>query len=151
MTFNRLSLSVLAMLALSVAAQAANCTAPNAIVKVSHSKLGPWEFVDFYLQQPVTGTVAVSAPTGPNFTEDPSGNIIVVPGNRWTEVTFSSTDWMCSTPTLLNLPNPIVKSIKQTERFEGMVSYVIGRKGHHFMGSSWSTVGPLKRLRLKCL
>ena len=147
--FNRFSLGALAMLALPLAAQADTCTTPNSIVKISNSKLGPWEFVDFYVKAPMTATNSISAPTGPNFQEDPSGNTIIVPGNRWTEVIFNSVDWMCSTPAVLSLPKPIVKSIKQTGRFEGTVSYVIGRKGHHYMGSSWATIGGLKRLRLK--
>ena len=149
--FNRFSCGILAiaMLAAPTIAQAVNCTAPNSIVKIANSKLGPWEFVDFYVKVPMTATSSVSAPPGPNFTEDPSGNTIIVPGTRWTEVTFNSVDWMCSTPALLSLPKPIVKSIKQTGRFEGTVSYVIGRKGHHFAGSSWATIGGLKRLRLK--
>ncbi len=150
--FKHLSFGLLvcAMTGLSLTtAHAANCTAPNSLVKILTTKLGPWEFVDFYVKSPVTATTSVTAPTGPNFTEDGSGNTIVVPGNRWTEVTFNSMDWMCSTPALLSLPKPIVKSVKQTGRFEGTVSYVIGRKGHHFMGSSWATVGGLKRLRLK--
>ena len=147
--FNRLGLSILAILSLPLAAHAANCTAPNSIVKVSNSRIGPWEFVDFYVKAPVTATTSVTAPKGPNFTEDASGNPIIVPGNRWTEVTFNTVDWMCSTPTLFGLPKPIVKSIKQIGRFEGTVSYVIGRNGRHFMGSSWTTIGSLKRLRLK--
>jgi hypothetical protein len=139
----------MALLVLTIAAHADNCTAPNSIIKVSNSKSGAWEFVDFYMKPPVTATVSVTAPTGPNFIQDGSGNTIVVPGNRWTEVTFNSVDWLCSTPRLFSLPKPIVKSIKQIGGFEGTISYVIGRKGHHFMGSSWATIGGLKRLRLK--
>jgi hypothetical protein len=147
--FYRLSLSVLFLASLPLAALADTCNTPNSLVKITHTKSGPWEFVDFYVKEPVTGTVALSAPTGPNFTEDPSDLPIFIPGNRWTEVRFSSMDWMCTTPTQFALPKPIVKSIKPTERFEGNVTYVIGRKGHHFMGSSWSTIGALRRLRLK--
>ena len=147
----RLALSVLAVLALPLAAHAANCNTPNSIVKISNSKQGPWEFVDFYVKQPLTGTVALTAPTGPNFREDPSDLPIFIPGNRWTAVRFRSMDWMCTTPTQFALPKTIVKSIKQTERFEGNVTYVIGRNGNHFMGSSWSPVGTLQRLRLKYL
>lgn len=147
--FNRIGLSILALLASPLVAYADNCSAPNSIVKVSNSRVGPWEFLDFYVKSPVTATTSVTAPMGPNFTEDASGNTIVVPGSRWTEVTFNSVNWMCSTPALFNLPKPIVKSVKQIGRFEGTVSYVIGRKGHHFMGSNWATIGGLKRLRLK--
>jgi hypothetical protein len=147
--FNRLALSFALITSLSLAAHADNCTAPNSIVKISNSKQGPWEFVDVFLKAPATATVAVSAATGPNFREDPSDMPIVIPGDHWTEIRFSSVDWMCTTLAQFNLPKPIVKSIKQTERFEGYVTYVIGRKGHHFMGSSWSTQGSLRRLRLK--
>jgi hypothetical protein len=151
MMFNRFIFGGLAVAAIvaPLSAYAANCTAPNSIVKVSNSKSGPWEFVDFYVKAPLTATTSVTAPTGPNFTEDASGNPIFVPGNRWTEVTFNAVDWMCSAPTQFSLPKPIVKSIKQTGRFEGTVSYVIGRNGRHFMGSSGATIGGLKRLRLK--
>ena len=147
--FNRIALSVVFLASLSLTAHAANCNTPNSIVKISNSKQGPWEFVDFYVKQPLTGTVALTALTGPNFRQDPSDLPIFIPGNHWTAVRFSSMDWMCTTPAQFALPKPIVKSIKQTERFEGNVTYVIGRKGHHFMGSSWSTIGALKRLRLK--
>ena len=147
--FNRLVLSVFFLASLPLAAHAANCNAPNSLVKISNSKQGPWEFVDFYAKSPMSGSVALSAPTGPNFREDPNDLPIFIPGNRWTAVRFSSIDWMCTTPAQFSLPKSIVKSIKQTERFEGNVTYVIGRNGHHFMGSSWSTIGAMKRLRLK--
>ena len=146
---SRIGFSLWAIVGLPLAAHADHCTVPNSIVKVTNSRSGPWEVVDFYVKAPMTASTSVTAPTGPTFTEDASGNPITVPGNRWTQVTFNSVDWMCSTSSLFSLPKPIVKSIKQTGRFEGTVSYVIGRKGHHFMGSSWATIGGLKRLRLK--
>lgn len=42
-----------AFLNLAAAAQAANCSAPNSIIKVENKKIGPNEYVNFYLRNQI--------------------------------------------------------------------------------------------------
>jgi hypothetical protein len=116
-------------------AQAAACTEANSIVIVKNSRVGTREYVDFWVKKPVTLSVsAVADNSGPNFREDPSDRLIVVPGNRWSRIRFMSVNWLCSIPENLSLPKPIVRSVKSIEQFEGYVTYIIGRRNKNYLG-----------------
>jgi hypothetical protein len=73
-----------------------------------------------------------------------------VRGNRWTKVRFDNVNWTCTIPTFFHLPQPILKSIKSIGQFEGVVTYVIGRKNGHFLTFIDENIsGFRRRIRLK--
>jgi hypothetical protein len=79
----------------------------------------------------------------PPFTEDPSGNPVSVAGSKFTEVTFQSVYWMCEIAERFHLPKRAIKGIKQTGQFEGVVSYVIGRRASsHYISNYSYNSGP---------
>jgi hypothetical protein len=133
----------------SGAAQAASCSTVNSIIKVQNRKVGAREFVDFWVKKPFTGAIVITAAPSGNFTQDGSGNAILVAGNKWTDVKFSSMDWMCSTQTIFSLPKPIIKDIKNIGQFEGQIEYVIGRINGHYLGQVTTNFATQKRITLK--
>jgi hypothetical protein len=145
----RRALVLLFALALPASVEAATCSVPNSITKVANRKAGGFEYVDFYVKAPFSGSVTVSAPSSGNFTQDPSGDAITVAGNKWAEVKFTGMFWMCSSARSFSLPKPIIKDIKSIGEFEGQIDYVIGRNNGHYLGSTTSTVSGKKRITLK--
>ncbi len=128
---------------------AANCVDPNSITKVTNRKVGVFEYVDFFIKAPFSGTVLVKAASSATFIQDGSGNPIHVGGNKWTDVTFRQMDWLCSSLINFSLPKPVLKDIKLIGSFEGQIEYAIGRHNGHYFGQSLSTVGGQRRLTLK--
>jgi hypothetical protein len=109
-----------AFLALPAAAHAAACGPANSIVSVRNSSIGAFEYVS------------------PPFIEDPSGNTIIVAGSKFTEVRFDSVYWFCTIAQNFHLPKTAIKGIKRTGQFEGVISYVIGRRASSHYISNYS-------------
>lgn len=130
------------------AAQAA-CTAPNSIAKIHNFKSGSFEYVDFWINGPFTGTRWISTPTTGTFEHDASGNIVTVAGNRWKKILFKGVFWTCSPTIVGTLPKPRIKAIKNVAQFEGYVGYVIGRQNGSYLGHTMTIIGSQTRIRLK--
>jgi hypothetical protein len=132
-----------AFIALPAAANAAACGPSGSIVSVRNSSIGAFEYVIFKFHKPPTVPAYTVTAVTPPFTEDPSGNPVSVAGSKFTEVTFQSVYWMCTIAHNFHLPKTAIKGIKQTGQFEGVVSYVIGRRASsHYISNYSYNSGP---------
>jgi hypothetical protein len=132
-----------AFIALPAAANAAACGPANSIISVRNTSAGAFEYVIFKFHKPPTVPTYIVKAVTPPFTEDPSGNPVNVAGSKFTEVTFRSVYWMCSIAENFHLPKTAIKGIKQTGQFEGVVSYVIGRRASsHYISNYSYNSGP---------
>jgi hypothetical protein len=127
-----------AFLALPAAAHAAACGPANSIVSVRNSSIGAFEYVVFKFHKPPTVPAYTVKAVSPPFIEDPSGNTIVVAGSKFTEVRFDSVYWFCTIAQNFHLPKTAIKGIKRTGQFEGVISYVIGRRASSHYISNYS-------------
>jgi hypothetical protein len=143
MTKPLLMLAAAAMIALPAAADAAACGPANSIVSVKNTSSGAFEYVIFKFHKPPTVPAYTVTAVTPPFTEDPSGNTIVVAGSKFTEVRFDSVNWFCTIAQNFHLPKTAIKGIKRTGQFEGVISYVIGRRAssHYLINYSYNS-GP---------
>lgn len=132
-----------AFVALPALAHAAACGPSGSIVRVKNTSIGAFEYVVFkFHKPPVTPSYTVTAVTPP-FIEDPSGNTITVAGSKFTQVRFDSVFWTCAIAQNFVLPKSAIKGIKRTGQFEGVVTYVIGRRASsHFISSYSYNSGP---------
>lgn len=130
-------------------ALAANCNAPNSIVSVSNSASGGFEYVSFKFKKPPTVPTNNVTNVVPPFFEDGSGNTVVVPGARWTQVMFRNMDWMCTIPKFITV-KPAVKAVKNIGQFEGQITYVIGRSAtSHYISTQNINMGAYTIIRVK--
>jgi hypothetical protein len=127
-----------AFLALPAAAHAAACGPANSIVSVRNSSIGAFEYVVFKFHKPPTVPTYTVKAVSPPFIEDPSGNTIIVAGSKFTEVRFDSVYWFCTIAQNFHLPKTAIKGIKRTGQFEGVISYVIGRRASSHYISNYS-------------
>jgi hypothetical protein len=127
-----------ALAALPAIANAAACGPSGAIVSVRNSSIGAFEYVVFKFHKPPTVPTYTVKAVSPPFTEDPSDEPISVAGSKFTEVTFQSVFWMCEIAHKFHLPKTAIKDIKRTSQFEGVVSYVIGRRAASHYISNYS-------------
>ena len=141
---NRLAaLAATVFTALPAIANAAACGPSSAIVSVRNSSVGAFEYVIFKFHKPPTVPAYIVKAVTPPFIEDPSGNTINVAGSKFTEVTFPSVFWMCTIAENFHLPKTAIKGIKRTGQFEGVVSYVIGRRASsHYISNYSYNSGP---------
>ncbi len=146
---HRIAATFAILVAFTSVAAAGSCVTPNSIIKVSNSRVGVREMVQFQIKAPFTGSVAVTAGNGPTFFEDGSGDPVRVGGNRWTSVVFRGMDWMCSSRKVFALPKPVVKDIKNIGQFEGQIEYVVGRRNGHYLGKTQSTAKGVTTITLK--
>jgi GH35 family endo-1,4-beta-xylanase len=141
-----LGMAVLATLA--TAGQAANCAAPGSMTSVRTYKSGNRDIVEFKIKSPVTYTKSITAETGP-FTFGESDEVVPVKGSLFTRVHFQTLDWTCETPNTFSV-KPVVKDVKLVERFEGYITYIIGRKaGSHYLGATDVACGSSRCVRVK--
>jgi hypothetical protein len=61
-----------------------------------------------------------------------------VAGSKFTEVRFDSVYWFCTIAQNFHLPKTAIKGIKRTGQFEGVISYVIGRRASSHYISNYS-------------
>ena len=138
-----LLLTAAALTVLPAAANAAACGPSNSIVRVKNTAIGAFEYVVFKFHKPPTvPSYSVTAVTPP-FTEDPSGNPVTVAGSKFTEVRFDGVFWTCTIAENFSLPKTALKGIKRTGQFEGVVTYVIGRRASsHYISNYSYNSGP---------
>lgn len=138
-----------AVLMVPSSAFAAPCNVANSIVTIKNSKSGGFEYVDFWVKKPVTGSVTTWASTTGSFEHDASGEMINVTGNRWRVVRFSIMQWNCSIWQNFTLPKPRIKDIQNIGQFEGVVTYAIGRQNGSYLGMSVTNFAVNRRYRFK--
>ncbi len=125
-------------IAIPATVHAAACGPSGSIVRVKNTSIGAFEYVVFKFHKPPTVPAYTVTAVMPPFTEDPSGNTIVIAGSKYTEVRFDSVFWTCSIAQNFALPKTAIKDIKRTGQFEGVVTYVIGRRASSHYISNYS-------------
>lgn len=146
---NKFNLIVAALGVLLILASvnfSAPCTAAGSIKKVKNTSIGSYEYVVFDYVLPPNPTYTVTT-VSPPFTEDPSGNPVVVSGAKFKEIRFDSVEWMCTIQKVFFLPKTAIKDIKQTSQFEGVVTYVVGyRNASLYAGTYFYDVGTIRKV-----
>jgi hypothetical protein len=137
-----LALSFSFGLALTAAAQAAPCSEPNSLLRVRNTTQRPYDYVIFrYRKPPSQPTFTVKA-ASPPFIQDGSGDTVTVGGAKFTEVKFTNIVWTCTIDNQLRLPRPAVVAVKNIGQFEGIITFIIGRKaGAKFISTYSYDVG----------
>ncbi len=132
------------------AVSAAPCSAPNSIAEVVNTSIGRYEYVVFdYVKPPNLPQFSIST-ASPPFLADPSGLPVPVAGQKFKTIQFSSIGWMCSVKEVFHLPKSGVKDIKKIGQFEGVITYVIGRRaGSSYLGSYSYDAGAHREIVLK--
>ncbi len=124
--------------ALPAAAHAAACNEANSIVRVRNTSIGAFEYVVFkYKKPPNLPSFTVKAVTPP-FIQDGSGETVIVRGSKFTEVRFDGVVWTCSIIERLVLPKAAIKAVKNIGQFEGIITYIIGRRSSSRYISNYS-------------
>ena len=131
----RIIAACLAMVASPLISHAAKCSEDGSIIKVENTKVGPNEYVNFYIKS-AAPDFTIKAGQGPKFDLGEGDAPLIVKGNKWTEVAFKGVNWTCEIPLALHLPKPIIRQVSNTEQFEGYVTYVIGRQGKNYRGQT---------------
>ena len=125
-----------------VFAQAAPCAEPNSIVSVRNTSAGHFEYVIFKYQQPPNLPSYTVAAAMPPFTQDGSGDPVHVSGAKFTQVRFEGVVWTCSVTEQFHLPRAAIKDIKSIGQFEGVITYIIGRRARsHFISNRTRPAG----------
>jgi hypothetical protein len=139
----------LAALMIPSGAFAAPCTVANSIVLIKNSRVGGFEYVDFWVKKPVASSVLTWASTTGSFEHDASGAMITVTGNRWRVVRFPTLQWLCSIGQNFTLPKLRIKDIQNIGQFEGVVTYAIGRQNGNYLGMTVTNFAVNRRYRFK--
>jgi hypothetical protein len=140
--------AILLLTAMGSVSQAANCVAPGSMTSVRTYKSGNWDIVEFKIKSPATYTKSITATTGP-FTFSESDEEVVVKGGLFTKVHFEILDWTCEIPKRFAVM-PVVKDVKLVEKFEGFITYIIGRKaGSHYLSTVDVPCGSSRCVRVK--
>jgi hypothetical protein len=139
------------LLLLSSAAYSQACTDPGAILSVTNSSAGSFEYVTFRLKKPLNsgygyGVATVSGP----FVEEPSDNTVTIAGPKHKRIRFKGITWMCEIAENFSLPKTAIKAIKGLEQHEGIVVYVIGyRTSSTYVSTSTVNAGSIRKVIMK--
>lgn len=107
-------------------AQGAQCTDANALASYKNTKIGLYEYAVFIFNCPTEFTYSVSS-VSPPFTFDPSGELLIINGNKYKKITFSNVYWQClSANNVQIIPGRKIMGLKMIQQFEGKISLVIG-------------------------
>ena len=135
------------LLSLAQPIDAQPCSGPRSILRVKNTVIGNHEYVVFDYVRPPAASYSVTPVTGPNFTQDGSGNTITVAGNKFRQIRFSGINWTCSITHNINVPRTAIKDIKGIGQFEGVVTYVVGyRTASVYLGSYSYNVGSIQKV-----
>ena len=115
-------LSVLGLAPLLLPAQ--NCNEANSIVSIRNKPTGDTEELIFTLKQPTDPDLSHNA-IKPPFT-DYGGDKVHVKGTVFREIHFKNVYWMCKPKNYTSFASSLISDIKETERFEGYITYVVG-------------------------
>ena len=123
-------------------AQAAPCAEPNSIVSVRNTSAGAFEYVIFKYQQPPNLPSYTVTAAMPPFAQDVSGDPVTVGGAKFTQVRFDGVVWFCTVSEQLHLPRSAIKDIKSIGQFEGVITYIIGRRARsHYVSNTTRPAG----------
>lgn len=109
----------------AVSAQSTPCTDPGAIRSVTKARSGGYETVTFEINgRDLPQTVEIRNEKPP--IEDYGGTNLHMKGKAFKSVNLRLVPWMCDIRENFRARTTTIKDVKQTEQFEGHVSYVIG-------------------------
>jgi hypothetical protein len=132
-------------------AQVGPCNEPNAILRVRNTAIGVNEYVVFKFKKPPTMPNVSVIAARPPFTQDGSGEPVTVGGALFTQVTFRGVVWTCKIAEEFHLPRAGIKDIKSIGQFEGIITYVIGRRAtwHYRATYSYDSPGGVRSIVVK--
>ena len=132
----------LMLLAAPALAQTAACNEPNSIVRVRNTSIGVNEYVIFKFKKPPALPDFSVMSVRPPFTADGSGEPVSLRGALFTQVKFRGVVWTCKIAENFRLPRAAIKDIKNIGQFEGIITYVIGRRAASRYRASYSYNSP---------
>ena len=132
----------LVCLATQAEAQIAACNEPNSIVRVRNTSIGVNEYVVFKFKKPPAMPDVKVLSVRPPFLADGSGEPVSVGGARFTQVKFTGVVWTCKIVENFHLPRAAIKDIKSIGQFEGIITYIIGRRSASRFRASYSYDSP---------
>lgn len=103
------------------------CNTAGSLVSVKKTKSGHTEYVIFTIKKPTNVKTTVSNATPP-FIEDASGNTLTIQGCKYKQLVLNGVDWTCTIHEYLSNATSLIRQVKRTGQFEGVISYVVGYK-----------------------
>jgi len=137
------------LFALSIAASAQSpCrNDPGSIRSVTKARSGNFETVTFEIYD---GNPDVTVSNAKPPFEGYGGKHLRIPGKAWKEVLLRGIFWTCKIKENFAAATRTITGIKQTEQFEGQVSYVIGYTAKpKYVGQTNTVSGKTRRITLK--
>jgi hypothetical protein len=124
-------------------AQLKNCTEPGSIMSVKKSRVGKFEYVTFELKANDPNYEVSNAK--PPFTDYSGDTVLRIKGRAFKSIQFRGVSAECKIRENFSAATTTVQGIKNTEQFEGYVTYVIGYSAKaKYVGDSVSGVGSSK-------
>jgi hypothetical protein len=140
---NKLILAFGTLVCFELPAAAAPCNEANSIVRVRNTTRGPFDYVIFKFHKPPNMPVFTIKAASPPFVQDGSGDPVTVGGDKFSEVKFTSVVWTCTIDNQLRLPRHAVVDVKNIGQFEGIITFIVGRKaGAKFISTYGYDVRP---------
>jgi hypothetical protein len=129
--------------------QVPNCTEPGSIRSVTKARQGNLETVTFeYIGRKLPDVVEVQDKKPPitNY----GGETLHIKGNAFKSVHMHLVGWTCKIRENFKTRTSTIQDIRQTEQFEGYVSYAIGYSAKSkYVGKSVVRAGRITKLVLK--
>jgi hypothetical protein len=124
------------------------CTEQGSIKRVTKAKAGNFETVTFEVN---SANPDYSVETSrPPFTLGESDKTIHIRGKYFKSVNFKSVVWTCRIAESLSTPTVTIMDVRNTEQFEGYVTYVIGyRTKSKYVGTTKITTGDKTKIAVK--
>ena len=144
-----LAAGALGLLALANAASAEPCREKGSLKRVTNTRDSKFDYVTFEIQRPANPRYEVTDETGP-FTEGDTNEPVTVTGDKFKQITFRSIPWGCTIAEKFSLPGGAIVDIKQTDQFEGFITYVIGyRADASYVDTRHSDVGSVRKIVMR--
>ncbi len=136
------------VLGLSTISLAQKCTEDGAIRRVTKARTGNFETVTFEVNS--TGPNYQISTAHPPFKYSEGDRLLHIRGKSFKEIQFKSVFWTCKIAENFSAHTAQIIDVKQTDQFEGYVSYVIGyRTKSKYVGVSKSTDGGKTKVVIK--
>jgi hypothetical protein len=120
-----------------------NCNEPGSIMRVTKSRAGKFEYVTFELK---ANDPNYNIENGkPPFYDYSGEKRLYIKGKAFKEITFQGIAWQCKIRENFGAVTSTVQGVRNTEQFEGVVTYVIGYSAKSkYVGVTASGVGSTK-------
>lgn len=136
------------LLVLSIFSFGQNCTERGSIKRVANAKTGNFETVTFEVNSANPDYTVETA--HPPFTLGESDKTIHIRGKYFKSIYFKSVAWTCRIAESLSTPTNTIMDIRNTEQFEGYVTYTIGyRTKSKYVGTTKITTGDKTKVVVK--